>query len=69
MDDGNMSRAPEAIRRRAFANVRRVFGIIGNKMTKYEPGKDVAPGIASIAAHGHSPGHTAACRRRRAIPA
>jgi glyoxylase-like metal-dependent hydrolase (beta-lactamase superfamily II) len=57
MDDGNMSRAPEAMKG-AFANVRRVFGIIGNKMTKYEPGKDVAPGIASIAAHGHSPGHT-----------
>jgi glyoxylase-like metal-dependent hydrolase (beta-lactamase superfamily II) len=57
MDDGNMSRAPEAMKG-AFANVRRVFGIIGNKMTKYEPGKDVAPGIASVAAHGHSPGHT-----------
>ena len=57
MDDGNMSRAPEAMKA-AFANVRRVFGIIGNKMTKYEPGKDVAPGIASVAAHGHSPGHT-----------
>ena len=42
MDDGNMSRAPEAMKG-AFANVRRVFGIIGNKMTKYEPGKDVAP--------------------------
>jgi glyoxylase-like metal-dependent hydrolase (beta-lactamase superfamily II) len=57
MDDGNMSRAPEAMKG-AFANVRRVFGIIGNKMTKYEPGKDVAPGVASVAAHGHSPGHT-----------
>jgi glyoxylase-like metal-dependent hydrolase (beta-lactamase superfamily II) len=57
MDDGNMSRAPEAMKG-AFANVRRVFGIIGNKMTKYEPGKDVAPGITSVAAHGHSPGHT-----------
>jgi glyoxylase-like metal-dependent hydrolase (beta-lactamase superfamily II) len=57
MDDGNMSRASEALKP-AFANVRRVFGIIGNKMTKYEPGKDVAPGIASVAAHGHSPGHT-----------
>jgi glyoxylase-like metal-dependent hydrolase (beta-lactamase superfamily II) len=57
MDDGNMSRAPEAMKG-AFANVRRVFGIVGNKMTKYEPGKDVAPGIASMAAHGHSPGHT-----------
>ena len=58
MDDGNMSRAPDALKG-AFANVRRVFGIIGNKMTKYEPGKDVAPGITSVAAHGHSPGHTA----------
>jgi len=57
MDDGNMSRAPDALKG-AFANVRRVFGIIGNKMTKYEPGKDLAPGIASVAAHGHSPGHT-----------
>ncbi len=42
----------------AFQNVRRVFGVIGNKRTNYEPGKDVAPGIASVAAHGHSPGHT-----------
>ncbi len=57
MDDGNMSRAPEAMKG-AFANVRRVFGIIGSKMTRYEPGKDVAPGIVSVAAHGHSPGHT-----------
>jgi glyoxylase-like metal-dependent hydrolase (beta-lactamase superfamily II) len=57
MDDGNMSRAPEA-QKAAFQNVRRVFGVVGNKMTKYEPGKDVAPGIASVAAHGHSPGHT-----------
>jgi glyoxylase-like metal-dependent hydrolase (beta-lactamase superfamily II) len=57
MDDGNMAKAPEAMKG-AFANVRRVFGIIGNKRTNYEPGKDVAPGIASMAAHGHSPGHT-----------
>ena len=57
MDDGNMAKAPEAMKG-AFANVRRVFGIIGNRRTNYEPGKDVAPGIASMAAHGHSPGHT-----------
>ena len=57
MDDGSMAQAPEAMKG-AFANVRRVFGIIGNKRTNYEPGKDVAPGIASMAAHGHSPGHT-----------
>ncbi len=57
MDDGNMSRAPDALKG-AFANVRRVMGIVGSKVTQYEPGKDVAPGIASVAAHGHSPGHT-----------
>lgn len=57
MSDDNMNKAPEAMKG-AFNNVRRVFGIIGNKRTNYEPGKDVAPGIASVAAHGHSPGHT-----------
>jgi glyoxylase-like metal-dependent hydrolase (beta-lactamase superfamily II) len=57
MNDDNMNKAPEAMKG-AFQNVRRVFGIIGNKRTNYEPGKDVAPGIASVAAHGHSPGHT-----------
>lgn len=57
MNDENMNKAPEAMKG-AFQNVRRVFGIIGNKRTNYEPGKDVAPGIASMAAHGHSPGHT-----------
>ena len=57
MDDGNMAKAPDALKG-AFQNVRRIFGIIGNKRVNYEPGKDVAPGIASMAAHGHSPGHT-----------
>ena len=28
-------------------------------MTKYDWGKEVAPGITSIAAPGHTPGHTA----------
>ena len=28
-------------------------------MKRFEPGKEVAPGITSIAAYGHTPGHTA----------
>jgi glyoxylase-like metal-dependent hydrolase (beta-lactamase superfamily II) len=36
-----------------------VFGSIANKVTRFEPGKEVAPGITSIAAYGHTPGHTA----------
>jgi len=36
-----------------------VFGPIANKVTRYTPGKEVARGITSFAAHGHTPGHIA----------
>ena len=39
-------------------NVRRVFGALGNKVTQYEPGKELVPGITSVATPGHTPGHT-----------
>lgn len=58
MDDGNMSKAPEAAQG-TFRNVRRIFADIAKDVKRFEPGKDVAPGIASIAASGHTPGHTA----------
>ena len=57
MDDGNMSRAPEGNVRNTFQNVRRIFGPIADKVTRYEAGKDVAPGIGTIATPGHTPGH------------
>jgi glyoxylase-like metal-dependent hydrolase (beta-lactamase superfamily II) len=57
MDDGNMSRAPDAMKP-GFQNVRRIFGALQGKVTQYEPGKDIAPGIKSFASHGHTPGHT-----------
>lgn len=56
MDEGNMSRAPEGAKP-AFQNARRVFEALGNKVTQYEPGKDVVPGIQAVATHGHTPGH------------
>ena len=57
MDDGNLSRAPAgSIVETNFKNARRVFGII-TKTTKYEPGKEVAPGITTQATPGHTPGH------------
>jgi len=40
-----------------FGNVRRVLADIAGKLTKYEANKEVAPGITSIATHGHTPGH------------
>ena len=58
MDDGRMSAAPEAARA-GFANARRVFGPLADKVARFEPGKEVVPGITSVEAHGHSPGHTA----------
>src|SRR5450432_3895073 len=42
-----------------FANVKKTFAGIESKVTKYEGGKEIAPGITSIAAPGHTPGHSA----------
>ncbi len=58
MDDSKATTVPEN-QRGNFGNSKRVFGSIANKVTPFEPGKEVAPGITSIAAPGHTPGHTA----------
>jgi len=58
MDDAQLAKAPEA-GRPAFLNVRRIFNDIAKDLKHFEPGGEVAPGITSIAAHGHTPGHTA----------
>jgi glyoxylase-like metal-dependent hydrolase (beta-lactamase superfamily II) len=57
MDDGRMSRAPEAMQG-AFGNVRRVFAPMAAKVGRYQGGKEVAPGVTAVSAFGHSPGHT-----------
>jgi len=41
-----------------FANVRKVYAGIEDKVTKYDWDKEVAPGITSVATPGHTPGHT-----------
>jgi len=56
-DESNTSKLPE-VARGQMGNVKRVFGVLGNKVTKYEAGKEVAPSITSIATPGHTPGHT-----------
>jgi glyoxylase-like metal-dependent hydrolase (beta-lactamase superfamily II) len=35
-----------------------VFGALGNKVTQYQPDKELAPGITSHATYGHTLGHT-----------
>jgi glyoxylase-like metal-dependent hydrolase (beta-lactamase superfamily II) len=55
MDDGNMSRAPDAMKPN-FQLVRKVFGAI--KPTQHEENKELAPGITAMATYGHTMGHT-----------
>jgi glyoxylase-like metal-dependent hydrolase (beta-lactamase superfamily II) len=57
MDDGEMSRAPKGRMEGVFKNLRRVFDALGRKVTPYEPNKELAPGITSVASYGHTPGH------------
>jgi glyoxylase-like metal-dependent hydrolase (beta-lactamase superfamily II) len=58
MDDGQMHAAPDGMRPQ-FLNVRRIFRDLADEVKRFEPGGELAPGISSIAAYGHTPGHTA----------
>jgi glyoxylase-like metal-dependent hydrolase (beta-lactamase superfamily II) len=57
-DDARMEAAPEAMKP-GFQAVRRVFGPIADKVTRYSGEKELAPGVTALPAHGHTPGHTA----------
>ena len=58
MDDATMNARPEA-QRGGFMVARRVFAQMpADKLVRFAPGTEVAPGIRSVAAHGHTPGHT-----------
>ena len=57
MDDARMNAAPDGMKP-AFRNARRIFSDLKD-VKRFQPGKEVAPGITSIAAYGHTPGHTA----------
>lgn len=58
MDDARMNQAPEAMKG-VFQNVRRVFAPIARDVRHYEPNQELVPGLTTIAAPGHTPGHTA----------
>lgn len=57
MDEDRQASAPEAMKG-AFGNVRRVFGPIGDKVHRFYSGSEVVAGVRSVAAFGHTPGHT-----------
>jgi glyoxylase-like metal-dependent hydrolase (beta-lactamase superfamily II) len=58
MDDANMGRYSGAVHK-YFLNARRIFSDIAKEVHRFKPGAPVAPGIVSIPAFGHTPGHTA----------
>lgn len=58
MDDARMANAPEGMQG-AFNATRRVFGPISDSVVRFEPGVEVLPGVLSVPAFGHTPGHTA----------
>ena len=59
MDDGEMSRAPAGRMQGLFKNNRNVFEAgLKKKVTPYEWGKEVAPGLLAVETVGHTPGHT-----------
>jgi len=58
MDDSNMGAAQGAVHH-YFLNARRIFKDISKEVRRFKPGNEVAPGIVSVPAYGHTPGHTA----------
>jgi glyoxylase-like metal-dependent hydrolase (beta-lactamase superfamily II) len=59
MSDENAAKAQSSeMMKNYFANVKKIYAGIESKVTKYDWGKEVAPGITSIATPGHTPGHT-----------
>ncbi|NSL54454.1 MBL fold metallo-hydrolase [Uliginosibacterium aquaticum] len=57
MDEARYTATPEASRG-GLNTARRVFGPLAGSVIRFEPGKEVLPGVRSIAAFGHTPGHT-----------
>jgi glyoxylase-like metal-dependent hydrolase (beta-lactamase superfamily II) len=58
MNDAHMAGVPKSVHG-YFLNARRIFGDITKEIRQFKPGAEVAPGIVSIPAFGHTPGHTA----------
>lgn len=57
-DDGKMASAPDGWKP-TFAATRRVFGPVMKDVKTFAAGKEVVPGLTSVAAYGHTPGHSA----------
>jgi glyoxylase-like metal-dependent hydrolase (beta-lactamase superfamily II) len=58
MNDAHTTGVPKSVHG-YFLNARRIFGDIAKEVHHFKPGAEIAPGIVSIPAFGHTPGHTA----------
>jgi glyoxylase-like metal-dependent hydrolase (beta-lactamase superfamily II) len=58
MSDENAAKVESDITKNYFANVKKIYAGIESKVTKYDWGKEVAPGVTALATPGHTPGHT-----------
>ncbi len=59
MSDDNMARAQDNPMMKAyFANTRKVFAGLADRVARYDWGREVAPGITALDTSGHTPGHT-----------
>jgi glyoxylase-like metal-dependent hydrolase (beta-lactamase superfamily II) len=56
-DDANLNAAAADLKI-VFLNQRRIFADLAKQVTQFQPGKEVAPGIVTVPAPGHTPGHT-----------
>lgn len=56
--EDNAGKAQSDMMKGNFANFRKVFAGLENKVTKYDWDKEVASGITALATPGHTPGHT-----------
>ena len=57
MDDANMNAADGPLKL-TFRNQHRVFADIARQVVRFQPDAEVAPGILTLPAPGHTPGHT-----------
>jgi glyoxylase-like metal-dependent hydrolase (beta-lactamase superfamily II) len=58
MNDDNMSKAAGNVMQGNFANARKMFAGLADRVTKYEWGQEVLPGVTALETPGHTPGHT-----------
>jgi glyoxylase-like metal-dependent hydrolase (beta-lactamase superfamily II) len=58
MSDAEMNKLPEGYTKSVYPGIRKTFVGLENKVTKYEWGKEIVPGITTISTPGHTPGHT-----------